>query len=206
MWFFGSMQAALQLRAQRPQPLHFEVSITGFSQENRARNPSSVPTGQTVLHQVHPFGDAGQQVVAAAVERGEQCSDEASVGAVGGQQNHDGVDVRHQRDDEEDEYAVAEPPFFGRVGVAVFPGALSEGGRSVLQYAQRAEYRTVDAPEEQRGDNERRHRAEVHGQQGGQQLDAGQPAEKGVQAPREVEEEPGDRREAGDGEQDSDFS
>ena len=48
------MHEALQLRSQSPQPLHLSVSMTGLSHEKRERNPSTVPTGQMVLHQVRP--------------------------------------------------------------------------------------------------------------------------------------------------------
>ncbi len=52
------MHEALQLRAQRPQPLHFDVSITGRKSEWRESSPRSVPTGQTVLHHVRPLRQA----------------------------------------------------------------------------------------------------------------------------------------------------
>ncbi len=52
------MQADLQLRAQRPQPLHFDVSITGLRSEKRDSRPSTVPTGHTVLHHVRPLRHA----------------------------------------------------------------------------------------------------------------------------------------------------
>ena len=53
-WLLLSMQALLQLRAHRPQPLQRLVSITGRYSGRRAIRPSSVPTGHTVLHQVRP--------------------------------------------------------------------------------------------------------------------------------------------------------
>ena len=52
------MHDALQLRAQRLQPTHFSGSIAGRSSEKRARKPSTVPTGQTVLHHVRPLRQA----------------------------------------------------------------------------------------------------------------------------------------------------
>ena len=48
-WFFTSMQAALQLRAQSVQPLHFSLSIVMRNKAKREKNPSTVPTGQMVL-------------------------------------------------------------------------------------------------------------------------------------------------------------
>ena len=57
------MQAALQLRAQRPHPLHLLVSMTGFSHENRDTNPKMVPTGQMVLHQVRPLRHANILII-----------------------------------------------------------------------------------------------------------------------------------------------
>ena len=64
------MQEALHCRAQSPQALHFAVSITGRKSEKREKNPSTVPTGQTVLHQVRPLRQArttSRMSVAAAI-------------------------------------------------------------------------------------------------------------------------------------------
>lgn len=57
-WVLLSMHAALQLRAQRPQPLHFVVSMTGLNKERLDKRPNTVPTGQTVLHHVRPLRHA----------------------------------------------------------------------------------------------------------------------------------------------------
>ena len=60
--------------------------------------------------------------------------------------------------------------------------------------------------EKQRGDDERRYDADVHGQQGRQELDARQPAEPRVERAGEVEKEQRDEREADDGRCDSEFA
>ena len=52
------MHEALQFREQSVQPLHLEVSITSLKTEYRAKNPSTVPTGQTVLQYVLPLRHA----------------------------------------------------------------------------------------------------------------------------------------------------
>ena len=52
------MQAALHCREQSPQEVHFAVSITGRKSEKREKNPRTVPTGHTVLHQVRPLRQA----------------------------------------------------------------------------------------------------------------------------------------------------
>ena len=77
---------------------------------------------------------------------------------------------------------------------------------AVLHHAQRADDRAVDAAEKQRGDDERRYDADVHGQQGRQELDARQPAEPCVECAGEVEKEQRDEREADDGRCDSEFA
>jgi sodium pump decarboxylase gamma subunit len=51
-WFFTSMQAALQLRAQSVQPLHFSLSIVMRNKAKREKNPSTVPTGQNAQAEV----------------------------------------------------------------------------------------------------------------------------------------------------------
>ena len=48
------MQEALHSREHRPQRLHLFLSILMRSSEKRESTPSTVPTGQTVLHQVLP--------------------------------------------------------------------------------------------------------------------------------------------------------
>lgn len=55
------MHDALQLRAQSLQPLHFDTSKRGRNSERRDNTPSSVPTGQTVLHHVRPLRQARKE-------------------------------------------------------------------------------------------------------------------------------------------------
>lgn len=58
---FESIQAALQLRAHKPHPLHFSTSITGLKKEKRVTNPKTVPTGQIVLQYVRPLRQANRK-------------------------------------------------------------------------------------------------------------------------------------------------
>ena len=48
------MHSALQFFPQRPHSTHLLWSITGFISDQRDTKPSSVPTGQMVLHQRRP--------------------------------------------------------------------------------------------------------------------------------------------------------
>ena len=45
---------SLAARAHNEHPTHLSVSITGARNEYRERNPSTVPTGHTVLHHARP--------------------------------------------------------------------------------------------------------------------------------------------------------
>ena len=58
-----SIQAALHLVAQSPQPLHLLVSIRILNSENRLKNPNTVPTGQIVLHHVRPCFQASTMMI-----------------------------------------------------------------------------------------------------------------------------------------------
>ena len=157
---------------------------------------------------VGPFGQVGQQVVAPAVEGGQQILRDAAIGAVGRYQCHERSDTGNECRDEEDEDAVAQPSFFGRVGVAVLPLAApaAKPRDDVLHDSERADDRAVDAPEEQREEHEGHHDAQMQGQQRRQELDLRQPPEPRVQAPRKVEEEQRDKCEAEDRKRCSDLS
>ena len=49
------MQDDLHVRSHILQPIHFDLSITGFSNEYFDIAPKIVPTGQIVLQYVRPF-------------------------------------------------------------------------------------------------------------------------------------------------------
>ena len=56
------MHEDLHLLPQSPQLWHFSVSIAGAKMLKRDTNPSTVPTGQMVLHHVLPFFQASTKI------------------------------------------------------------------------------------------------------------------------------------------------
>ena len=157
---------------------------------------------------VNPFGRPCQQVVAPAPERSQQALDNASVGAVRGDQGPDASEPGRHDDDKEKEYAPAQPRAGGGVAEAVAMPAPPPGEPrdEVLHDAERTDHRAVDAPEEQRQEEESGNHTDVQGQHGGQELNLRHPAEPRMDRPREVEKQQRDRNEEEDSQGDPDFS
>ena len=157
---------------------------------------------------VDPFGRPCQQVVAPAPERGQQALDDASVGAVRGDQGSDASESGRHRDDEEQKERPAQPRAGRGVAEAVAMPAPPPGEPrdEVLHDAERTDHRAVDPPEEQRQEEESDNHADVQGQHGGQELNLRHPAEPRMDRLREVEEQQRDRNEEEDRQGDPDFS
>ena len=157
---------------------------------------------------VGPLGEVGQQVVAPAVDRGEEVCGDPPVGAVGCQQGDQRADACGDCRHEEHQHGDAQPPFGRRVGeaVAVLPAAAAQPRDDVLENPQRADDRTVDAPQEEREHHQRDDDGDVERQHGRQELDSGEPSEPGVERPRKVEQQQRDERETDDGKGDSDLA
>ena len=141
-------------------------------------------------------------------QRGEQILRDASVGAVGGEQGRQRADARHERNDEERQHAPAQPTLFRRIAEAVTTlfRASAQPGNDVLHHAQRTNDRTIYAPEDQGQGDKKHDDSHIQRQHGGQELDAGHPAQPSMHRPREVEEEQRDAGEEDDGQRQSDFT
>ena len=53
------IQAALQLRAHKPHPLHFSTSITGLKKEKRATNPTSILSEEQIKEYISICDELG---------------------------------------------------------------------------------------------------------------------------------------------------
>ena len=154
---------------------------------------------------VHPLGDPGQSVVAPRIDRCEKIRCDPTVGAVRGDQP---ADARQHRRDEHRQHRPAQPRERGRVAeaIAVLFTPPREPRHDVLHHPQRTDDRTINPSEKQGQRHERQHHADVHGQQGGQELDFRHPAEPRMERPRKVEEQQGNQQKEEDRRNDPDFS
>ena len=154
---------------------------------------------------VHAFGRPRQSVVAPRINRREKVRSDAAVGAVRSDQP---PDARQHRHDERREHRPAQP--CERRGVAETVAVLlTPPGKpryDVLHHPQRADDRTVDPSEKQGQHHQQEHHADIHSQQGGQELDFRHPPEPRMESPRKVEEQQRDQYEEEERRSDPDFS
>ena len=138
--------------------------------------------------------EGGQQIVDPAIHGGKETGGDPAVGAVGRDEDRDGVQAGNHQDDEDRQQPVAQPLDFFLISKAVFLSlaAAAQPGDDVLEDAQRADDRAVDSAEEQGQDDQQDDHADVQGKDRGQQLDLGHPAEPKVHGACKVEEKQGD--------------
>ena len=96
------------------------------------------------------FREVGQQVVSPQIHGLQQVLDHAAVGAVRGQEGHQGLYAGHQGHHKEGPHAVAQPFVFFLVVIRLLAPAGSQPGNPVLEHAQRANHRAVHAAADQR--------------------------------------------------------
>ena len=157
-----------------------------------------------------PLGDRGEEVVHPQVDRLEQVLDDASPGAVRGQQGHERLHAHDEGDDEDRPHPVAQPLHFGAVavGLAVLVLALArhvEVRHAILEHAQRADDGAVDPSEDQGQEDEADDDGDVEGHHGRQELDLRHPAQPSVQRSGEVQEQQRDAQPEDDGQRDAYF-
>ena len=157
-----------------------------------------------------PFGQGGEQVVHPDIHRLEEVLDDASPGAVRGQEGHQRLHTGDEGDDEEHPDAIAQPLHFGAVVVGLvvllpaFAGDI-EMRYPVLEHAQRADDGTIDAAEDKRQEDKADDDGHIEGQDGGEELHLGHPAQPSVQRSREVQEQQRDAQPEDDRQCDAEF-
>ena len=135
--------------------------------------------------------EIGQQVIAQHPDRLQEHRGNAAIGTIWRQQLEERTDTRQGSHHEHHQHGIAQPAHLLRVTVLVlFPTQLCQ---DVLKHAQRTDDGTIDAPEDERQQQECHDDHDVQRHYGRQELDLGQPAQPGVQRPRKVEEEQRDQ-------------
>ena len=157
-------------------------------------------------HRLHPhvgvverialivLGNTCQHVVTPAVQGLEQVAHDAAVAAVRGQKGNEATHTADDGQDEQAKHRVAKHALGWRISVgnlALLLGteALAEPRYHVLHHAHGAYYGAVDAPEEQRQDDEEQNNAHVQRQERWQELNLGHPAEVLMKRPSEIHEQ-----------------
>ena len=186
---------------------HHHESDGGHDEGGQAPQPDLLRVeGVTV----RPLSDRGEEVVYPEVHRLEQVLDDASPGAVRGQQGHERLYAHDEGDDEERPHSIAQPLHLRAVAVRLAVLVLALAGdvqvrHSVLEDAQRADDGAIDTPEDERQEDEADDDGHIEGHYGRQELDLRHPAQPSVQRSGEVQEQQRDAQPEENGQRDAYF-